>query len=110
MFDLQGRTKPILKWAGGKSGVLTQLLPHLPGTFQRYFEPFFGGGALFFALRPGTPAIINDSNLELITLYEVVRDRPRALIKKLDALAADYSEELYYRLRGTKPEGKIEAA
>ena len=60
--------KPILKWAGGKSQLLPDLLPRIPKTFGKYIEPFFGGGALFFALQPDN-AVIADSNPEIINVY-----------------------------------------
>ena len=46
--------KPILKWAGGKTQMLSELLPKVPPSYGRYIEPFFGGGALFFALNRKT--------------------------------------------------------
>lgn len=60
--------KPILKWAGGKTQMLGDLLPKIPNSYGKYIEPFFGGGAMFFALQP-EHAIISDSNPELINLY-----------------------------------------
>ena len=53
--------KPILKWAGGKTQMLGELFPKVPSSYGRYIEPFFGGGALFFALQPEN-AVIADSN------------------------------------------------
>ena len=61
------RVKPVLKWAGGKSQMLDILLPLVPEHYGKYIEPFFGGGALFFALGP-EEAIIADSNPEIINL------------------------------------------
>ena len=61
--------KPILKWAGGKTQLLEHLLPKIPKEYNNYIEPFFGGGALFFALKPNN-SIIADSNPELINLYK----------------------------------------
>ena len=63
--------KPILKWAGGKTQLITHLLPHVPERFGTYIEPFFGGGAVFFTLQPER-AIISDSNPELVNLYRQV--------------------------------------
>ena len=65
--------KPILKWAGGKTQMLGELLPKVPSSYGRYIEPFFGGGALFFALQPEN-AVIADSNPELINMYRQVAD------------------------------------
>ena len=106
----EARVKPILKWAGGKSGLLSQLLPLFPKKFDRYFEPFFGGGAVFFALGFTRESCLNDLNPELIDLYETVRDQPMQLIKELDTLAQKYSEEFYYQLREQNPKSKIARA
>jgi DNA adenine methylase len=110
MFELDSKAKPILKWAGGKSGLMTQLLEHFPKKFDRYVEPFFGGGAVFFSLNPNIKSVINDRNRQLITLYEVVRDEPRLLMLELDRLAKQYDEEFYYRLRASKPKDKVAIA
>ena len=64
---------PFLKWAGGKGQLLRQLTPLLPTTFRRYFEPFLGGGAVFFFLQP-QKATLSDISAELINVYTVVRD------------------------------------
>ena len=99
MFDLEARARPILKWAGGKTGLLSQLTKHFPSRFAKYFEPFLGGGAVFLALKDGVPAVLSDSNREIIDLYTVVRDRCDDLVRTLDDLASKYSEEFYYRVR-----------
>src|SRR6266567_2382441 len=72
--------RPFLKWAGGKTRLLEVLLDSLPPKpFRRYFEPFIGGGAVFFGLAPNE-AILSDSNPELISCYEVVRNSPQELV------------------------------
>ena len=96
---------PLLKWPGGKRNLLHLILPLVPSKFNRYFEPFFGGGALFFALRP-RKAFISDKNAELIHAYSQVRDRPDAVIRELRRLPN--SEEDYYKVRSSIP--KNEAA
>jgi len=110
MFDLNSRTKPVLKWAGGKSGILTDLLLHFPDRFDRYVEPFLGGGAVFLSLKVGTKAIISDSNLDLINLYKVIRDKPKGLMTILDSWADLYSEAFYFSLRTARPESKVNQA
>jgi DNA adenine methylase len=90
------RAKPFLKWAGGKTHLLPVLRQCLPATFQSYFEPFLGGGALFFGLGPDR-AVLSDSNEELIQCYEVVRDSPDRLIDHLAGMRV--SEKEFYRLR-----------
>lgn len=80
--DSGSAPRPILKWAGGKTQLLPQLLPKLPQHFNTYIEPFFGGGALFFAVEP-THGTIADRNPELINLYTTVRDDVEAVIEAL---------------------------
>jgi DNA adenine methylase len=80
---------PFLKWAGGKTGLLAQLRPFFPpaGQYQRYVEPFLGGGAVFFALRQvgerPPAARLADVNADLIGTWTVVRDRVEELIEAL---------------------------
>lgn len=64
--------KPLIKWAGGKSNEIRYIKKMIP-KFDRYIEPFFGGGALFFDLEP-KKAIINDISFELIELYRLIKD------------------------------------
>jgi len=74
--------KPILKWAGGKTQLLKALITKAPGSFNRYIEPFIGGGALFFALQPKM-AVIADSNPELINVYNCLANNVEAVILPL---------------------------
>ncbi|MFL6213316.1 MAG: Dam family site-specific DNA-(adenine-N6)-methyltransferase [Blastocatellia bacterium] len=87
-FAALGKPKPILKWAGGKQQMLDVLLSKVPSRYNRYIEPFFGGGALFFALCP-QDAVIADSNPELINLYKVVASNVEALINALQDMSTD---------------------
>lgn len=91
---------PILKWAGGKGRLLSQLWPMLPPGVERmrHVEPFVGGGAMFFARRPDR-ALICDINPALIRTYEAVRDDVEAVIERLGRLAARHSKDAYYRVR-----------
>ena len=84
-FQLQPlplRVRPFLKWAGGKTRLLGVLREFVPPSFKRYFEPFLGGGALFFGTCP-EHALLSDSNPELISCFKVVRDTPDDLIESL---------------------------
>lgn len=102
--------KPFLKWAGGKARLLPELLKRAPSTFGVYHEPFLGGGALFFALRPKLSSL-SDANASLIATYRVVRDRAEALIGRLDGLQADAGDEaVYYAQRARRPVGDDETA
>lgn len=89
-------TKPILKWAGGKTQMLGELLPRVPKNYSRYIEPFFGGGALFFSLKPEN-AIISDSNPELINMYLQVAHHVDDVIKCLQRY--ENTSEMFYEVR-----------
>ena len=78
----QIQAKPIVKWAGGKTQMLGDIMPKIPQKYGKYIEPFIGGGALFFALSPDK-AIIADSNPELINLYQQVADNVETVISYL---------------------------
>jgi DNA adenine methylase len=88
--------RPILKWAGGKSQLLDELLPKIPKKYGSFIEPFFGGGAMFFALRPQN-AIIADSNPELINLYRTVASDVDGVIACLKKHKND--EDWFYKVR-----------
>lgn len=75
--------KPILKWVGGKRQLLDEIKPRLPKKIDYWVEPFIGGGAVLFDVQPRR-ARINDLNQELINVYQVVRDNPEELIRKLE--------------------------
>lgn len=89
-------TYPIVKWVGGKRQLLFELLKNMPKTYNRYFEPFIGGGALFFELQPDN-AYISDMNEELINLYSVVRDSVDELIEDLSK--HEISKEYFLEIR-----------
>lgn len=94
-------TKPILKWAGGKRLIVPELIAHMPAEYGEYWEPFCGGAALFLALFPieGKLAHLYDLNDDLITTYRAVRTYRFRLMRTLDKLNEDWSEEAYYRIR-----------
>ncbi len=92
--------KPFVKWAGGKTQLLGDLASRAPAAFGRYFEPFCGGAAFFFALQPRS-ATLSDANAELIQLYEVVRDDVDALVAELSRHR--YDKDSYYRVRALDP-------
>jgi len=90
------RTKPFLKWAGGKSKLLGELIPRMPKKYGRYVEPMLGGGAMFFAARPAKSMLL-DVNPELINCYRVVQNNVEELIE--DLAQHRYERRYYYRLR-----------
>ncbi len=80
---------PFLKWAGGKTQLLAQYRPLFPRGYQRYYEPFLGGGAVFFALRPRA-ATLNDANATLIAAYRHIQQQVEPLLALLHALRCAY--------------------
>ena len=95
--------KPFVKWAGGKRQVIDELKKYVPVEFDTYYEPFIGGGALLFELSP-KKAIINDSNKELMNVYEVLCDDKKfnKMCKVLNCYEANHNEEFYYEIRNNK--------
>jgi DNA adenine methylase len=96
-------SKPFLKWAGGKQQLLTQYKSYFPIHFYRYFEPFVGGGAVFFHLsstgrRPDC-VFLSDNNAELINSYKIVRDNVDELIQHLKLHERKHDRDYYYRIR-----------
>ena len=84
--EVSKSARPFLKWAGGKQQLVPALLEGTPPAFGRYFEPFLGGGALFFALagrRRLDGAVLCDANADLIATYEAVRDDRGGLVRRL---------------------------
>jgi len=90
--------RPFLKWAGGKSQLVPELLKHVPKKYGTYYEPFVGGGALFFALEP-KKAVIGDMNQRLVNTYEALADSPEKVFAFLRMHAANHNDEYYYETR-----------
>jgi DNA adenine methylase len=89
------KASPIVKWAGGKTRLLPRLLARVPARFGRYYEPFAGGAALFFALEPSV-ATIADVNPALVTLYQTVVSDLDGLVEVALAHRARHADERYY--------------
>ena len=98
----QAVARPFLKWAGGKRQLLSSIRASLPKHIGRYFEPFVGGGAVFFSLQPER-ASLADINDELILAYEVVRDNPGRLITALQDHQSRHNKDHYYAVREEDP-------
>ena len=88
--------RPLLKWAGGKTQLLGEIIPRMPQKYGKYIEPFIGGGALFFSVKPKN-GIIADSNPELVNLYRSVADEVDNVIKFLHQY--ENTEEHFYSVR-----------
>ena len=92
------KTKPLLKWAGGKRQLLPTLIKRMPERYNTYFEPFLGGGALLFALQPKS-AYVNDLNSELINTYLVVKNKPQELFIELEKHEKNHGHDYFYEIR-----------
>lgn len=101
--------EPFVKWAGGKQALALQLLARFPGQFERYFEPFLGGGALFFALRPSR-AVLGDANAWLVQTYATLRDDCAAVIAALQRLPNTRADFLRIRAEELEPLAPAERA
>jgi len=82
---------PILKYRGGKQREIPEFIDQIPHNFQRYFEPFLGGGSVFFHLEP-QQAVIGDVNEKLMTFYAQLRDQYPLMREQLNALQREYEE------------------
>lgn len=99
--------QPFTKWTGGKRQLLPVIRELMPKTYNRYFEPFVGGGALFFDLAP-KDAVINDFNAELINCYQQIKDNPQELIEILKVHQEYNSKEYYLDLRSADRDERID--
>lgn len=102
--------RPFLKWAGGKR----QLLPYIKNYINedvlngvKFYEPFIGGGSLFFHLQHGD-CVINDFNAEIVNCYKIIKKSPRKLIKLLEVHQQNHSKEYFYKIRSLDRNGEIE--
>ncbi|MBF1177082.1 DNA adenine methylase [Parvimonas micra] len=92
---------PFLKWAGGKRQLLDKIIDRMPKSFNNYYEPFIGGGALLFELQPAK-AVINDINASLINAYITIAEKPFEFISaviELDSQIPEDGKTYYYSLR-----------
>lgn len=101
---LVSNIKPFVKWAGGKNGLINSLISFIPKNFNYYFEPFVGGGALFFYLKNlnilnSKKIYLNDKNVELINAYKQIKINPNKLLEELEILKNNHSKEYFYKIR-----------
>ncbi len=117
MIELDKKSAPFLKWAGGKTRLLPQFEQFFPLHFHRYFEPFVGSGAVFFHVQPGD-AVLSDANPNLIAAYQHLRWHVEDVIARLGGIRTRYhamtpeqQQQEYYRVRtayNRLPVGEIE--
>lgn len=102
--DTPAGPRPFLKWAGGKTQLLPELLRRVPADVGTYYEPFLGGGALYWRLRPAR-AVLGDLNRELVLAYHGVQREVTDVVWKLGVLFAHHSPSQYAEVRSADPEG-----
>jgi DNA adenine methylase len=116
--DTRNFLSPFLKWAGGKSSLAQRVLALVPSEFSEYYEPFLGGGAIFFALctrKTRFRAHLSDTNRDLINAYRVVKEEPDELIRVLLKIQEEYLQskhmsEYYYEKREWRPRSRVNSA
>lgn len=99
-----------LKWAGGKRQILPLIDIFFPKRIGGYFEPFLGGGSVFFHVKNKynpTHCTISDTNIDLVNTYIHVRDKPKSLLKHLSRFREEHSKEFYYSMRDLFNEKKL---
>ena len=112
---------PFIKWAGGKRSLLSHLAQHFPDRIGTYWEPFLGGGAVFFAFANRfRNARLSDSNVELMITYQMVKEQPVALLTKLREHERKHEQRrgrkyadgktYYLKVRSNQPEDEVEVA
>ena len=92
--------KPFVKWAGGKRQIMPEIKKYVPENYDTFYEPFVGGGAVFFELAP-RKAVLNDYNSELMNVFECIKDEDKfdKMCTELNHHEANHSEEYYYQVR-----------
>jgi DNA adenine methylase len=101
-LTLPSLPRPFLKWAGGKGQLLAQYENIFPKRYSTYYEPFLGGGAVFFHLHP-RQAVLSDINAELVNVYQCVQGHVEAVIALLQEHRDRHSSEHYYQVRSQLP-------
>ncbi|MCU4180195.1 DNA adenine methylase [Bosea sp. BH3] len=92
--------EPFLKWAGGKRWLARSFSWLFPASYDRYVEPFLGGGAIFFAQEPSN-ALLSDANEKLVATYNAIRDDWQSVLAHLEEYAHKHSDNFYYEARAT---------
>lgn len=107
------KASPFVKWVGGKRALYPEIARRLPKTIGSYWEPFLGGGAVFFALKYKIQkAYLSDLNSELITSYQVLQAHPEAVIAQLaeHSVNHEFDDDYYYQIRAQVwPDNPVQA-
>ncbi|MDR2645836.1 MAG: Dam family site-specific DNA-(adenine-N6)-methyltransferase [Holosporaceae bacterium] len=96
-IESTNQPKPFVKWIGGKRSIINELLQRLPKQINNYYEPFVGGGALFFEIyNTVNHSYLSDLNVDLIVTYNTIKSEPKKLIELLSKHKKNHDEEGYY--------------
>src|SRR5947208_2576736 len=101
--------EPFLKWPGGKRWLVRNYAYLLPSHFERYIEPFLGGGAMFFHLLPRS-AMLSDANADLVGAYNGIKAHWRDLDRILRSFHKRHSAPFYYKVRLSRPRQALSKA
>jgi DNA adenine methylase len=109
--DISKSARPFVKWAGGKRSIIGDLLERIPDDFNSYFEPFVGGGALFWKICKNK-SHLSDINFHLIVTYCMIRDNVEEVISRLEYHKKCHNKKYYMKMRTklSKTEDPIEIA
>jgi len=89
-FEVDAKAQPLVKWVGGKRQLQEIILSKMPAKFSTYFEPFLGGGAMFFRLSP-TESVLSDLNAGLMNLYKCVKSEPESVESAATEIALQFN-------------------
>ncbi len=111
VLDEVQQAKPFLRWVGGKTRLLSAIVPYVPEKFGDYHEPFLGSGAMFFAVRQRAQhCYLGDLNSELVNLWRVIQREPDAFYAHLQPYLHRQGEDEYYVVRDESPDHHLERA
>lgn len=100
---------PFLKWPGGKRWFIKRFYDLLPTDYGTYFEPFLGGGSVFFYLKP-VGAVLGDVNEDLVATYQGIKTDWRRLEAQLAVHQKKHSDKYYYKIRDSNPSDPVQRA
>jgi DNA adenine methylase len=112
MPERHDTARPFVKWVGGKRSIIGELLARIPDEFKNYFEPFVGGGALFWNIPRAGKACLSDINFHLIITYRMIRDKVEAVISRLEYHKKHHNEKYYAEARAklSETQDQVEVA
>ena len=100
---MNNKSKPFIVWVGGKRKIVDKLLQYIPTNLNNYYEPFLGGGALFFSLGDRfKKAFLSDINLDLTTSYNTIKNTPDEVCKLVNNHEQNHSKDYFYQITSVR--------